>query len=70
MMKGTDLDASDGHAELVCEDLAEGSIWLCVATEVILEDLELCTGSPLAVLDLVGGVRVECAKVNGRRVLG
>ena len=62
---GTDLNTSGGHAELVGEDLAKGRVGLCVRSEMVLEDLQLCTGGALAVLDLVGVVRVECAEVDG-----
>ena len=67
-MLGAHLDASGGHLELRRELLPERAVGLCLLLEHVLEDLELGSGRALAMLDLVGGVRVESADVDLRRV--
>lgn len=64
------LDAARGHVELEGELRTEGGIGLGILFEDGLEDLELCTGGALAMLDLIGGVGVEGAEVDGGGVVG
>jgi hypothetical protein len=66
----THLNPSNGHAELVSENLAQTGVGFCIAAEMVFEDLELGAGCPLPVFDLVGGVGIECAEVDGGRVGG
>ena len=62
--RATHLDTARGHVELCGELLAEGRVGLCVILVHALEDLELCAGGALAVLDLVGGVGIKGADVD------
>lgn len=59
------MDTSRSHVELLRELIPKVRIGLCVLFEYGLEDLELCTSCPFSVFDLVGGVWVECAEVDG-----
>jgi hypothetical protein len=62
--KETDLYASRCHIQLCSQLCAQGSIWLCVAFEDGFEDFELSAGCAFPVLDFVGGIRIESAKIN------
>lgn len=65
---GKYLDTAGSHVELGSELLAEGRVGLRVILVHALEDLELGAGGALAVLDLVGRVRVEGTDIDLGRV--
>lgn len=60
----THLDASRCHVQLCGQLCTQGSIWLCVAFKDGFEDFELGAGRAFPVLDFVGGIRIEGAKIN------
>lgn len=61
---GKYLDTAGSHVELGSQLLAERRVGLGVILVHALEDLELGAGGALAMLDLVRGVRVECADID------
>lgn len=60
----TDLYTSGGHVELSCKARAHDAVGLLVAGKGLFKDFELGRGGSLAVLYLVGDVRIEFSEVD------
>ena len=64
----TDLYTSGSHVELSCKTRAHNTVRFLVAGEGLFEDFELGGRGPLAVLYLVGDVRIEFSEVDERGI--
>lgn len=60
----TDLNCTGKHVELSGELFAKGSVWLCIFSEDVFENLELGSRGSLAVFDFVWDVGKEGPEID------